>query len=81
MSKAQSLAGIDPAHAFDTVALQSYLTESIEGFSGDLTIRQFTAGQSNPTFQLTAGGKKYVLRKNLPAICCPPPMRWTGNSA
>jgi aminoglycoside phosphotransferase (APT) family kinase protein len=31
-------------------------------FSGDLSIEQFKGGQSNPTFRLTSGSQRYVLR-------------------
>ena len=48
---------------FNLAALQSYLIERMPELSSDLVIRQFTAGQSNPTYQLISGEKKYVLRK------------------
>ena len=48
---------------FDLAALRQYLVSHLAGFSGELNIRQFTAGQSNPTFQLITADKKYVLRK------------------
>lgn len=47
---------------FDLDAMQNYMREHVEGFSGDLSVEQFKGGQSNPTFKLTAGGKSYVLR-------------------
>lgn len=47
---------------FDLGAMQAYMREHIEGFSGELSVEQFKGGQSNPTFKLTAGGKSYVLR-------------------
>lgn len=47
---------------FDTDALAAYLKAHVEGFSGDLAVEQFKGGQSNPTFRLTAGGKRYVMR-------------------
>ncbi len=47
---------------FDVAAMQNYMREHVEGFSGELSIEQFKGGQSNPTFKLTAGGKSYVLR-------------------
>jgi aminoglycoside phosphotransferase (APT) family kinase protein len=46
----------------DTAALADYLKAHVEGFSGDLTIEQFKGGQSNPTFRLSAGGRRYVMR-------------------
>ena len=47
---------------FDLDAMQAYMREHVEGFSGELTVEQFKGGQSNPTFKLTADGKSYVLR-------------------
>ena len=56
---------------FDPAALQQHLSDHLEGFSGKLYLTQFTAGQSNPTFQLQAGGKKYVMRKKPPGDLLP----------
>src|SRR5882757_7304138 len=56
------------AHRFDEAALARYLTAQVPGFSGPLEIKQFAGGQSNPTFLLTAGGKRYVLRKKPPGV-------------
>ena len=47
---------------FDVGALTDYLKAHVEGFSGDLTVEQFKGGQSNPTFRLTAGDRRYVMR-------------------
>jgi aminoglycoside phosphotransferase (APT) family kinase protein len=47
---------------FDIDAMQAYMREHVEGFSGELSVEQFKGGQSNPTFKLNAGGKSYVLR-------------------
>ncbi len=46
----------------DLDALAVYLRAHVDGFHGDLQIEQFKGGQSNPTFQLTAGDQRYVLR-------------------
>ena len=48
---------------FDVQALQAYLESRIEGFAGPLVVEQFKGGQSNPTFKITAGGRRYVLRR------------------
>ncbi|MDD3761673.1 MAG: phosphotransferase [Nevskiales bacterium] len=53
-------------HAFDVAALQRYMAEHVEGFSGELSISQFDGGQSNPTYRLNAGGRSYVLRRKPP---------------
>jgi aminoglycoside phosphotransferase (APT) family kinase protein len=47
---------------FDVGALQVYMREHVDGFSGDLTVEQFKGGQSNPTFKLSTGKQAYVLR-------------------
>ena len=36
--------------AFDAERLQTYLSASVAGFAGPVTIRQFKGGQSNPTY-------------------------------
>ena len=47
---------------FDTGALQAYMRQHVDGFSGELSLEQFKGGQSNPTFKLSANGQSYVLR-------------------
>jgi aminoglycoside phosphotransferase (APT) family kinase protein len=47
---------------FDPEALERHLRARIEGFHGPIAIEQFKGGQSNPTFRLTAGGRRYVMR-------------------
>lgn len=51
------------APGFDVASLQRYMTANIDGFGGTLEVARFKGGQSNPTFQLSAGGRRYVLRK------------------
>jgi aminoglycoside phosphotransferase (APT) family kinase protein len=46
----------------DLGALSDYMHKHVDGFTGDLQIEQFKGGQSNPTFMLTAGSQRYVLR-------------------
>lgn len=57
------LTPVRDAHRFDEAALDEYLGERLPDYSGAMTVRQFEGGQSNPTFQLKAGGSLYVLRK------------------
>jgi len=59
------------AHRFDVAALEKYLREHVEGLSGPLTVEQFRGGQSNPTFRLTAGGRRYVMRRKPPGKLLP----------
>lgn len=49
--------------ALDAKALAVYLAERLDGNWADLRIEQFVGGQSNPTYLLTAGSRRYVLRK------------------
>uniref|UniRef100_K7FUX8 Acyl-CoA dehydrogenase family member 11 n=1 Tax=Pelodiscus sinensis TaxID=13735 RepID=K7FUX8_PELSI len=54
-------------HRFDQAALEQYLSRHLPGFPLQppeaLTARQYSSGQSNPTFYLQKGVRKYVLRK------------------
>jgi aminoglycoside phosphotransferase (APT) family kinase protein len=62
---------VAPQHAFDEAALARYLRARIEGFGSDLAVEQFKGGQSNPTFRLTSGGRRYVLRRKPPGELLP----------
>ena len=62
---------VAPRHRFDVGALDRYLARQLEGYRGELDVRQFDSGQSNPTFLLSAamaGGDRqaFVLRKKPP---------------
>jgi len=58
-------------HRFDVTALERYLTQTVEGFAGPLTVRAFKGGQSNPTYLLEAAGRRYVLRRKPPGKLLP----------
>jgi len=58
-------------HQLDSVVLAAYLQDYIDGASDGLEIRQFPVGQSNPTYQLICGSRKYVLRKKPPGKLLP----------
>jgi aminoglycoside phosphotransferase (APT) family kinase protein len=62
---------VSARHRFDERALERYLQQNVEGFSGALAVEQFAGGQSNPTFFLTTGGRRYVLRKKPPGKLLP----------
>ncbi len=51
---------------FDVAALADYMRQHVEGFDAaqadKLVVEQFKGGQSNPTFKLSAGDQRYVLR-------------------
>ncbi len=54
------------SHRFDEAALEQYLRSTIDSFEGAFSVQQFGGGQSNPTFLLTAGHSRFVLRKKPP---------------
>jgi len=58
-------------HRVDLGRLEAYLRERIAGFTGPLAVEQFKGGQSNPTFHVTAGGRRYVLRRKPPGTLLP----------
>jgi aminoglycoside phosphotransferase (APT) family kinase protein len=58
-------------HAFDRGALAAYLRAQGRAFSGELQIAQFAGGQSNPTYLVTAGADRYVLRRKPPGALLP----------
>jgi aminoglycoside phosphotransferase (APT) family kinase protein len=51
------------AFRFDETRLETYLRTHVRDFSGPLTVRQFTGGQSNPTYLLSTPHRQYVLRR------------------
>lgn len=53
---------VQERHRFDVAALETYLRGRIKGYSGPLAVEQFKGGQSNPTYRLSAGGRRYVMR-------------------
>jgi aminoglycoside phosphotransferase (APT) family kinase protein len=58
-------------HRFDVTSLERYLREHVKGFPGGLEVEQFKGGQSNPTFLLKAGDRRYVLRRKPPGKLLP----------
>ena len=56
----------DAVQALDLAALGRYLAEHLEGFRGSLAATKYSGGQSNPTFLLQAGNRRYVLRRQPP---------------
>ena len=58
-------------HRFDVTGLERYLGEHVDGFPGKLEVEQFKGGQSNPTFMLKAGDRRYVLRRKPPGKLLP----------
>src|SRR5215470_13440850 len=57
---------VRPAHRFDEGRLADWLRANLEGAAGDIRVRQFHGGASNPTFLIEAGDQLLVLRKKPP---------------
>ena len=57
---------VAPQHAFDTARLASWLEAKVAPLTGPLEVAQFKGGQSNPTYLVTAGNQRYVLRRKPP---------------
>ncbi|KAM3593012.1 uncharacterized protein V6R79_003868 [Siganus canaliculatus] len=59
-------------HKFNVGRLLSYLSaKSLVSNNDTLTVRQYSAGQSNPTFLIQTPSKSYVLRKKPPGELLP----------
>jgi aminoglycoside phosphotransferase (APT) family kinase protein len=71
MSTEAKLTPVREAHRFDEAALAQYLKAELDGFCEPFSILQFEGGQSNPTFLLNCGDRKYVLRKKPPGKLLP----------
>ena len=56
---------------FPEKKLEEYLSDTIPGFEGSLSVKEFKGGQSNPTYQLITPNKKYVLRRKPPGKLLP----------
>ena len=66
--------GVKPVaerHRFDEARLAAWLKDRVEGFRGPIVVEQFKGGQSNPTYRITAGGKRYALRRKPPGKLLP----------
>lgn len=70
MSEA-TLIDVLPAHRFDQQKLADWLKGRLPDVEQGLQIKQFQGGQSNPTFLLQIGEKRYVLRKKPPGKLLP----------
>ena len=71
MAGMAELVPVLPAHRFDEAGLARFLRGRLPGFDGQLEVRQFQGGQSNPTFHLHTAGGEYVLRKKPPGTLLP----------
>jgi len=62
---------IAPPHSFDTAALAAYLRANVDPGISDLVVEQYQGGQSNPTYRVSAGDARYVLRRKPPGKLLP----------
>jgi aminoglycoside phosphotransferase (APT) family kinase protein len=60
-----------PAYRIDAARLGEWLRAHVEGFSGLPVVEQFKGGQSNPTYRIAAGGRRYVVRRKPPGKLLP----------
>lgn len=66
------LGPVREGHRFDEEALFSWLADKVAGFEpAGASVRQFDAGQSNPTFRVDSGALRLVLRKKPPGRLLP----------
>ena len=56
------------AHRFDAQRLEAFLQGRLAGFRGAVRVRQFSGGQSNPTYLIETPAKSYVLRRQPPGV-------------
>jgi aminoglycoside phosphotransferase (APT) family kinase protein len=56
----------DPVATLDLPALERYFAKVLPALAGPLTAEKFGGGQSNPTFLLRSGGRRWVLRRQPP---------------
>jgi aminoglycoside phosphotransferase (APT) family kinase protein len=62
---------VAPVHAIDSPALAAWLRAHVDASIGDLVVEQYQGGQSNPTYRITAGERRYVLRRKPPGKLLP----------
>jgi aminoglycoside phosphotransferase (APT) family kinase protein len=62
---------IAPAHPIDPAALAAWMRAHIDAAISDVLIEQYQGGQSNPTYRVTAGDRRYVLRRKPPGKLLP----------
>jgi aminoglycoside phosphotransferase (APT) family kinase protein len=66
LNEATDTTPVREAYRFDEARLAGWMTANVAGFSGPLTVSQFTGGQSNPTYKLSTPNAAYVLRRKPP---------------
>ncbi|MCP1470282.1 aminoglycoside phosphotransferase (APT) family kinase protein [Sphingobium sp. OAS761] len=58
-------------HRFDENALREWMRAHVPEAEGEVTVRQFKGGQSNPTFRLDTRDRSFVLRRKPPGVTIP----------
>ena len=53
-------------HRIDADRLSAFLEAKVAGYCGPLVVKQFSGGQSNPTYLLETADRSYVLRRKPP---------------
>src|SRR5215469_7405900 len=72
MSDSVSVHGVQAGRdALDLPALEAYLRTRVEGVRAGLVIERLAGGQSNPTYLLRNGGRRYVLRRKPSGVLLP----------
>lgn len=67
--KTDPFSGTKPVESrfqFDVTALERWMRDHIKDFSTRLVVQQFNGGQSNPTYLLSDGSLRWVLRRKPP---------------
>ncbi len=62
---------IAPTHPVNAAALAVWLRANVDADVGDLVVEQYQGGQSNPTYRVTAGERRYVLRRKPSGVLLP----------
>lgn len=62
---------VAPQHAFDTGRLAAWIEATVGPQDGPVEVAQFKGGQSNPTYLVTTGSRRYVLRRKPPGKLLP----------
>jgi len=62
---------VAPQHAFDVARLAEWMKHTLGHLDGDIEVAQFKGGQSNPTYLVTAGRDRFVLRRKPPGKLLP----------
>lgn len=52
--------------ALNVTSLQAWMHDHVPDFRGELEVKQFNGGQSNPTYRLSTPHQQYVLRRKPP---------------